>query len=236
MFEPLEGFVREQSSYTDIFCLQEVFPCAATPRKVVGNVRTKLFSDFKRILADFNGYHIQASEVDVGGLATFVKKSLEVKKTDHISIFESPDPMIDEADERYFSMGRDLQRVEFESMGKTFSILNFHGMWTGKGKRDTDNRITQSHRVRKVFDESEGGRILCGDLNLEPDTESMTILNRGNRNLIEEYGITSTRSPAYGGPVKLADYVIASPEVGVKSFNVMSEVVSDHLPLCLEFN
>ena len=64
----------------------------------------------------------------------------------------------------------------------------------------------------------------------------MSILNEGNRNLIQEYKIDSTRSALYKKSEKFADYVIVSQNVEVKDFKVLKEEVSDHLPLFLEFN
>lgn len=133
-------------------------------------------------------------------------------------------------------MGRDLQRVEFSHLGKTYTILNFHGMWTGKGKEDTNKRIEQSEKIRKIFNEAKGAKILCGDFNLKPDTKSIDILSDGNRNLIREYNITSTRSVLYTKPTKFADYIIISSEIEVKNFKVLQDQISDHLPLFLEFS
>jgi endonuclease/exonuclease/phosphatase family metal-dependent hydrolase len=78
-------------------------------------------------------------------------------------------------------------------------------------------------------------RILCGDFNLLPNTDSLTILEQGMRNLIKEYPVTSTRSRFYEKPDKFADYILVSPEVVVEDFQVLDEAVSDHLPLLLEF-
>ena len=236
LYEPLIEFIKKYAVETDVFCFQEVFPSLAAIRPSLGKVRPNLFFDIQNALPNFNGYHAVAQENDVGGLAIFIKKSFVVKKIEHIVVFPELNTMTDEKHEDYFSMGRDLQRMEFEDLGKTFAILNFHGMWVAKGKIDTDKRIEQSEKVRKIFNESNGAKILCGDFNSNPDTKSMEILSEGNRNLIQEYKITSTRSSLYTKPTRFADYVIVSPEVEVKDFKVLQEEVSDHLPLFLEFD
>ena len=56
------------------------------------------------------------------------------------------------------------------------------------------------------------------------------------RNLIKEYRITSTRSHFYESDVRFADYVLVSPEIKVRDFRVLDDVVSDHLPLYVEFS
>ena len=66
------------------------------------------------------------------------------------------------------------------------------------------------------------------------------MLGRAMRNLIKEYGIESTRSELYNDMEKwkdpIADYVFASPDVKVRDFKVLGDVVSDHLPLFIEFS
>ena len=133
-------------------------------------------------------------------------------------------------------MGRNLQRLEFDYQEKTYSILNFHGMWNGQGKTDSPKRIEQSNIVRKNFDEARGLKILCGDFNLNPDTESVNILAKDNVDLIKRYNVNSTRSSYYKYEPKFADYVMVSPDVEIKDFKVLDDEVSDHLPLFVEFN
>jgi endonuclease/exonuclease/phosphatase family metal-dependent hydrolase len=235
IYESMIEFIKKNFPETDVFCFQEVFNDTKAIRSVLGNARPKLFSELQSILPDFNGYYADILENDVGGLAIFIKKSLVVNKTDNVIIFPELDTTEDENDESYFSMGRDLQVLEFNNLGKTYTILNFHGMWIAKGKIDTEKRLEQSEKVKKVFDSLKGARILCTDLNVTPGTKSLAILTEGNRDLIQEYGITSTRSLLKNRP-EVVDYVIVSPEVEVLKFETLKDEVSDHLPLVLEFN
>ena len=233
--EPLLEFIREQSLDIDIFCFQEVFHRGIVKRWFLGEARPELFSEIQNILPDFDGYFCAPSEKDVGGLAVFIKKSFVVNKIENKVIFQEMNNTTDEDDDSYFAMGRNLQSIEFNQDGKIYTVFNFHGMWVAKGKIDTKKRIEQSEKIKKIFDAIKGPRILCGDLNLEPNTKSIEILNQGNRNLIQEYKITSTRSSLYKKSSKSADYVIVSPEVEVKDFKVLKDEVSNHLPLFLEF-
>lgn len=234
-YEPLMEFIKKHSSYNDIFCFQEVFNNTKIVSPILKNPRQNLFSEIQEILTDFNGFHVPAAQNYFGGLAIFIKKDFTINKVEDITLFEELNIIDDEEDKNYFAMGRNLQKLEFNHDGKIFTILNFHGMWIVKGKRDTDIRILQSEKVRKVFDESNGAKILCGDLNVERDTESMAILNVGNRNLIQEYNISSTRGSFKNRP-EVVDYIVVSPDVEVKDFKVLPDEVSDHLPLSLTFN
>jgi hypothetical protein len=235
VYEPLMEFIKTLSADVDIFCFQEVFHHGIVKRWFLEGAQPELFSSLQNILPDFDGYFCASSEKDVGGLAIFIKKSFVVDKTENVVLFEGLNTTTDEEDESYFAMGRNLQSIEYNHDGKTYTIFNFHGMWVAKGKMDTPKRIEQSEKLKKIFDAKKGAKILCGDLNLEPNTKSIATLNEGNRNLIEEYGITSTRSSLYKKPTKSADYVIISPEVEVTDFKVLKDEVSNHLPLFLEF-
>ncbi|MCX6712734.1 MAG: endonuclease/exonuclease/phosphatase family protein, partial [Candidatus Vogelbacteria bacterium] len=100
---------------------------------------------------------------------------------------------------------------------------------------DTLERLEQSRKIKAFMDSVDSPKILCGDFNLLPDTESLKIIEGGLRNLIREYGVTSTRTSFYTKPDKFADYVFVSPEIKVVDFKVLPDEVSDHSPLLLEF-
>jgi endonuclease/exonuclease/phosphatase family metal-dependent hydrolase len=233
-YEPTMAFIKKMSSDIDIFCFQEVFHDATVIRSVLKGARPNLFSEIQELTPDFAGYYAAPLERDVGGLAMFIRKSFVVDAADNIVIFDESNVGMDENDKDYFAMGRNLQRVEFNYLGKTYTIFNFHGMWIPGSKTDTEKRIEQSERVRKQFDGSRGAKILCADLNVTPDAKSVAILTEGNRDLIKEYGITSTRSLLKNRP-EVVDYMIVSPEVIVAYFEVLKDEVSDHAPLLLEF-
>ena len=79
--------------------------------------------------------------------------------------------------------------------------------------------------------------MLCGDFNLAPDTQSLRMLEAaGLRNLVAEFGVTSTRTSLYRRPERFADYVFVSPGVDVSAFRVLPDEVSDHAPLMLQFD
>lgn len=234
-YEPLMEFIKKHSADIDIFCFQEVFNNTKIISPILKNPRANLFLEIREILPDFNSFHTPAAQSCFGGLAIFIKKSLLINKIENAALFEELNIIDDEKDKNYFAMGRNLQKLEFNHNRKVFTVLNFHGIWIPGGKGDTEMRILQSEKLRKIFDESNGAKILCGDLNVERGARSIALLNRGNKNLIQEYNINSTRSLSKGRP-EAVDYVIVSPEVKVKDFEVLGDEVSDHLPLFLEFN
>jgi endonuclease/exonuclease/phosphatase family metal-dependent hydrolase len=130
---------------------------------------------------------------------------------------------------------RNLQYAHIESDNTDFTICNFHGLWNGKGKTDSDDRLEQSRRIAVLLKPHCAKTVIIGDFNLLPDTESITLLEReGYKNLIRKYGITSTRTTLYSKPEKFADYAFVGSEITVKNFRVLTDEVSDHAPLLLE--
>ncbi len=121
------------------------------------------------------------------------------------------------------------------NIAQLFMSATIHGLWNGKGKTDTEDRILQSQRIKKFMSTIHNPIILCGDFNLHPETDSLKMLDENMANLIKTHNITSTRSQYYPKEEKFADYILVSSDIKVKEFKVMQEPVSDHLPLWLEF-
>jgi endonuclease/exonuclease/phosphatase family metal-dependent hydrolase len=114
-------------------------------------------------------------------------------------------------------------------------MINFHGIWNGKGKGDSDDRIMQSKNIIDFTKSLNHDFVLVGDFNLLPDTESIKLFeDTGLKNLIKEYGITSTRTSFYTKPIPYADYAFVTKGIKIKEFKVLPEEVSDHAALCLE--
>lgn len=101
-------------------------------------------------------------------------------------------------------------------------------------KTDTDDRLEQSRKICSFISSCSGQVVVMGDFNLNPDTQSLAIAEEGMRNLVTEFGITSTRTSFYTREGKYADYALVSPEVYVVDFKVLPDEVSDHAALWLE--
>ncbi|MBP9818105.1 hypothetical protein KBC75_05175 [Candidatus Shapirobacteria bacterium] len=119
-------------------------------------------------------------------------------------------------------------------------VGNMHGVaFNPDDKLDTPERLRQSREMIECLGET-GQRIVGGDFNIDINTESVRLFEEaGYRNLIKEYEIETTRNrlawERYPDHIqKYADFVFVSPEVKVKSFEVLDIEVSDHLPMVLE--
>ena len=133
--------------------------------------------------------------------------------------------------------GRNVQYATLETENELVTIMNFHGLWNGMGKTDSEDRINQSKNIAKFVGGIQNDFILCGDFNLLPDTESIRILeDAGLRNLVREYGVQSTRTSHYKkSSEKHADYIFVTKNINVRKFEVLPDEVSDHSPLSLDF-
>ncbi len=242
VYEPLLAFVQKHASQTDIFCFQEMFFGNRPEFTSLHKARINLYTEIMALLPEFVGYRYLAPEkaryfIDDPltddthtGQAIFVKNTLTVNSHGGFRSYDEQNPIYNK------KMTGSCQWVEIQKMEEILTVLNFHGLWQeGTGKVDTPERLAQSHILNQFLKTCHGHKILCGDFNLLPDGESIHLLEHQQKNLIREFGITSTRSSLYQKSTLFADYVLISPDIIVDHFSVLPDVVSDHLPLALEF-
>lgn len=238
IFEPLMRFIEESSGDTDIFCFQEVFRNDRGISELTEQYHPNLFAEMGRRLPDHEGFfamyevgHSYEAPVEhlEFGLALFVKRQIPV--AGHGKVWVSHNG------ETENFRDRNMQFAQLQAGGRDLVIGNVHGIWIKDvGKVDRPVRIEQSERINEQLEKMPGEQILCGDFNLNPDTDSLKLLERGRRNLIKEFGIESTRTKYYQKPGKFADYTLVSPGISVDSFEVPDEPVSDHRPMVLDFD
>ena len=228
--QPLLEFFKNNQD-VDVFCLQEVWSNALQEKMDNQKEIPNLFQELGSVLNSHEGFFAPADKDGDYGLALFFKKSLALSSKGNI--------MIHDKEDYYPDIGvttppRNLQYVHLEKDNKKISIINFHGLWTGQGKDDTEDRLKQSENIITFLKTLENPFVLGGDFNLNPNTQSLSLLEDfGLKNLIREYRITSTRTSFYAYENKFADYVLTSPDIKVQDFKVLPEEVSDHSPLCV---
>lgn len=231
----LEFFAQHKD--VDIFCLQEVW--SAPYEHLQGHVAGGQTMDHSNILVyglqeiskilDTHEAYFKPHHLDNYGLLMFVKKDLRVVEEGEIFVHKERG-YIPEGDVGRHA--RNLQFVTVETEKGNYTVLNFHGLWNGQGKEDSEERLLQSEKILKFLGGKSHPFVLCGDFNLLPGTSSLKMIEDfGLRNLISEFGITSTRTSFYTKPEKFADYVFVSPQIEVKSFSVLPDEVSDHAAL-----
>lgn len=245
------NFLLEKAAETDVFCLQEVFRpvtgSGVSRQTSSGDLSVDAFADIASQLTDFKGQFDPAmrggdsrpgreKEEALRGLAIFHRRDASVLDQGNIFVFGQMNQIVGGV------TARNLQYISICDDGKKYLICNFHGLYIGKGKGDTSQRIEQSQNIvsflklrRSTYEEEV---ILCGDFNVHPDTQSMRKLEKfGLRNLNGEYGFPTTRTRLRGTQAMDApDYILISSGIVVKHFEVMQDAVSDHAPLSLVFS
>lgn len=238
--EKLLSFFKTHKD-VDIFCLQEMW--AAPYEHLDGHAAGGLAIDHANImvygvqevsaLLEHHVPYFHPHHLEHYGLMMLTKNSTAVSDQGDVFVYKErgykPEGDVG-------NHARNVQYATFETKKGPRTVMNFHGLWNGKGKGDSDDRLAQSKKILAFARSIPHPFVLCGDFNLLPDTESLKILeNGGMRNMIREYGVTSTRTSLYTKPEKFADYIFVSEGIYVRNFAVLGDEVSDHAPLLLEW-
>jgi endonuclease/exonuclease/phosphatase family metal-dependent hydrolase len=236
--EPLLDFFQRHAADTDIFCLQEVLDTdeqKTSTRADEKPARGDIFRRISAVLKDFDGAFARFDgKPNRLALAMFVRQSMPHAPIIDFVAYAPPKPP---DVERHFS--RKLQYTIADAGGRRVLVVNFHGLWQEGGKIDTPDRLAQSRSVKDFLKKHDGPIVLCGDFNLLPETESLAILSEGMRELVTEMKIPKTRTSLYRhydnpDEPNFADYMLTTPDLEVKRFEVLPDIVSDHSPLLLD--
>lgn len=237
----------------DVICLQEVTRTAGLTgwtRFSDGErslpQRANLFDDVRRILPAHQGVFVASDAGPVYdesgherrqdfGLATFVAEHLPLvglrtafihgAYADHDAWPHSHRPRAALA-----------TRLVDRASGRAVTVVQAHGLRDAAGKHDTPARRRQAERLADLVRHSrEPGDVVvvCGDLNLLPDSETFTIL--AGLDLVDLVGPADTRTSQYAKPVRHASYLLVSDPAAVARFEILTEPeVSDHRALLVE--
>lgn len=235
----LDFYARHQDA--DIICLQEVWsaPYDHLEGKEAGGTKLnheRIMVYALREISELLNSHTAYFRPHLGdhyGLLTLVKKELAVLEEGDVFVYKKRGH-VPPGDVGHHA--RNIQYMTLTTPSGPRTIINFHGLWNGQGKGDSEDRLNQSDNIVAFTRTLKNPYILCGDFNLLPDTESVKKFEAaGMRNLITEYGITSTRTSHYKKLEKFADYTFVSDGIEVKDFQILPDEVSDHSPMQLEF-
>lgn len=225
LWEGFKQYVLKEAKQTDVFCFTEVDP----------PLNLKLKELFGENFKPFYHEIMKANYLDgqIDGQGIYVRNGIEVLDFEKHQIYDiTPDDC------------GILQTISININGKKLRIGSVHGKARPGEKLDTPERINQSKNIIDVFSKMDGFKVIGGDFNLLPETESVKVFEKsGYKDLIKDFGIKTTRNQvswdqfaAEPGYVKqyYADYCFVSPEIKIKSFEVPNLLISDHLPLVLD--
>ena len=244
-----------EATTPDILCLQEVIHSPQTDKDWltyrdgdhVLPQRANLFRDVSRALPDHVAVFCPAAQGVLWdeddpipaqwGLATFVHRSLPI--IGQIQGFVHKDFSPNGYGDHPRSRSAHGVRVYDFDAKRCVSVTHMHGLRDLNGKMDTPERAAQAQRLRDMsrqLSAPEDVVVVCGDFNVEPDSETLAILRQdGLTELVTSRGFESTRNTQYKKPGRFADYMLVNREEAVKSFDVVHDPeVSDHCPLVLE--
>lgn len=243
-----------ESSAPEILCLQEVIHSPASDKNWlvyrdgdhVLSQRANFFRDVSKALPDHVAIFCPAAQgvlwdddqsvPSQWGLATFVHRSLPT--IGQVQGFVHKDYSPVGYGEHPRSRSAHGVRVHDYRSNRSVSVTHMHGLRDLNGKMDTRERAEQARRLLSLsqqVSEQEDVVVVCGDFNVEPDSETLRILaEKGLSELVTGRGFTSTRNSHYKKPGKFADYMLVNREDAVQDFDVIHDPeVSDHCPLVL---
>lgn len=255
-FKPLLDFIEREALDTDVFCFQEVLG-GPNSAPLQNSARANLFSELARALPGFTGFFAPVEDALVFsdnsspptpavpfGTAIFVHKKHTIHQQGSFFIYRERNAFVPRD---FTTLGHNAIFVQLVNNGKLLTICNVHGTSEPGDKLDTPDRLAQSQTVLDFIKKQSGEKIIAGDFNLLPATQSIALFERaGFSNLIKDFSIASTRGsilktihPEYGdtpnGWQEFADYVFTSAGITPQKFSVPDIAIADHLPLILEF-
>lgn len=133
---------------------------------------------------------------------------------------------------------RAAQVARFAAGDRFVTLAHLHGLRDDAGKGDSPARLAQAERLAGLVEQvrrPDDVVVVCGDLNLLPDSETFDVLARiGLSDLV---GSADTRTARYTKPVRHASYLLVSDTGAVRSFEVLAAPeVSDHRALLLDLH
>ena len=251
MFDRLSEWLAECEA--DVVCFQEV---SRTPGLTGWThfddgvralpQRANLFADLIAFLPNHQGSFVSSDAGPISapdgsvhtqdfGIAMFVHERLPIIGThtafvhgtfiDHEQWTTTDRPRIAQA-----------SRIVDRDGGRNVAVVHLHGLRDPVGKHDTPARVAQAHRLAEVVAtvrQRDDFVVVCGDLNLLPDSETFSILAAVG--LVDLVGTSDTRTSLYPKANRHANYLLVSAPEGVKRFEAPpSPEVSDHRFMVLE--
>ncbi len=253
LHERLLPFLMEVKA--DVYCLQEVVHTPGAAAKWleyrdgdhVLMQRANMFREIGGALPGHIGTFCPSAQGDLldgeanivsqWGLATFVAENLPV--AEQVQAFVHGSFSAHGFGDHPRPRNAHAVRVHDGTRDRFVSVVQLHGLRDPAGKHDTTQRAVQAQRLIAIVEaiaQPGDDLVVCGDFNLEPDSETFAHLRQlGLTDLVTTGGFAGTRTSHYKKPGRFADYLLVGPTTRPVSFDVVRDPeVSDHCPLLLE--
>lgn len=134
---------------------------------------------------------------------------------------------------------RNFQVCELTIGKRKLSIVNHHAYWD-KSPVGTPESVMAMQKVVDAVKNLPQPIILCGDMNVRAETETMQLFSGVLENLSVTHKLETTLTQVAGAldnkNMVVCDHVLISPGITVNSFKAFDRIVSDHKALILEFD
>lgn len=253
LYDKLLPYLRHTDP--DVLCLQEVIHSPETNTDWltyrdgdhVLPQRANFFRDVASALPNHTGIFCPAAQgvlwdgdtqlPSQWGLATFVRKSFPIVGQAQGFVHKTYSAY-GYGDHPRSRNAHAIRVFDYEK-SRPVCIAHMHGLRDLRGKIDTPERTVQAQKFLAIamsIAEDNDPLILCGDFNVEPNSETLRMLTEtGLTELVTARNIKGTRTSHYKKPSRYADYMLVNKQVEVLDFKVVYEPeVSDHCPLVLD--
>jgi endonuclease/exonuclease/phosphatase family metal-dependent hydrolase len=182
-------------------------------------------------------FKMAGTTIDVG-LAILSKHYLTDKQEFHVTNAYYVAERVDD----YQRNTRVFQSATAHIGDALLSLANYQGYLAGTNASGDEVSETLMKKVANAVSQLQMPLVFCGDFNVAPNTKTMLVLDElGLVNLVAKSGAETTLSPVHRAPLPdrnsvVCDYILASPEISVRNFEISEEIVSDHKALILEFD
>ncbi|MCA9327349.1 endonuclease/exonuclease/phosphatase family protein [Candidatus Saccharibacteria bacterium] len=119
--------------------------------------------------------------------------------------------------------------------GQTLYVVNHHAYWQPNPVGD-EKTVASMQKVFDTLRTIDGPVIFAGDMNVDPGTPAMQLFDGVLDDLTGTHEVTNTMSSLGKLQGVAPDHILVGPEVHVRDFRVLEDLVSDHQALLLEFD
>lgn len=228
------GLVRYiELEQPDVICMQEVFngdfevPCPDRMFDILSRIKQASGLEHEYFSMRYS-IDVTGSTVPYGNaiLSRFPFESVRTIQTEHSVIehmtAENSDPYIN-----------NLQVVTVEADQSVWTIANHHGHYKTDPNGDEES-VGAMQRVAEELQGIDGPLVLCGDLNVWPESPVMRVFDGWLDDIVVHSGAKTTISHINVDRDVVCDHVLINDKVAVKSFKVDDVIISDHYPLVAE--
>jgi hypothetical protein len=139
-------FFETNKDSIDIFCLQEVWSApydhlegfSAGGKNIEhNNILVYGMQEISKVLSGYTSI-FHPHHLENYGLMLSLKDIFRIKNSGDVFVHKHKG-YIPEGD--VGNHARNIQYITFENGAKSVTVINFHGLWNGKGKTDSEDRI-----------------------------------------------------------------------------------------------